>query len=305
MSPFLSHALRLTLLCALFAGAGGVAWLWRDVTNEKIAALEGEVRAAQSRINETRELLALIAEGNQDLRVQLKAEELRRKSTEETLQEIAKDKDALASKINTIKTELSEELAPVDLSRVIDEWSTRVGRIECLFTLSGGTRAKSVGSAVLTREKSGPVFLTNGHVITGQANLVPDSCTVVLPQSGKKVAVDGARITLSPAQDLARIPAEALTDTAPLPTCDKKPALGAPLVILGYPSVGSGESVTATEGIISGFDRGLYVTSAKIERGNSGGAAVNLKDNCFLGIPTLVVVGEIESLARIMPVAAP
>ncbi len=263
------------------------------------------MRATQRNINEMRRLLALIAAGNQDLRVQLKAEELRRKNTEETLQEIAKDKDALASRINTIKTELSEELAPVDLSRVIDEWSARVGRIECLFTLSGGTRAKSVGSAVLTREKDGPVFLTNGHVITGQANLVPDSCTVALPKSGKRVTVDGTRITLSPAQDLARIPAEVLTDAVPLPVCAQKPALGAPLVILGYPSVGSGESVTATEGIISGFDRGLYVTSAKIERGNSGGAAVNLKGNCFLGIPTLVVVGEIESLARIMPVTAP
>ena len=69
---------------------------------------------------------------------------------------------------------------------------------------------------------------------------------------------------------------------------------------MGYPSIGSQTDITATEGIISGYDGNYYVTSAKVERGNSGGAAVALKDNCYLGIPTFVQVGDIESLARIL-----
>jgi len=91
------------------------------------------------------------------------------------------------------------------------------------------------------------------------------------------------------------------TSIQTLSICKVRPITGDQVVILGYPSVGSQSTVTATEGIISGFDDGYYVTSAKIEQGNSGGAAIHVKNNCFLGIPTLVVVGKIESLARILP----
>ena len=56
-----------------------------------------------------------------------------------------------------------------------------------------------------------------------------------------------------------------------------------------------------TEGIISGFDEVFYTTSAKIEKGNSGGAAVSAERDCFLGMPTLVFAGKIESIARILP----
>jgi hypothetical protein len=71
---------------------------------------------------------------------------------------------------------------------------------------------------------------------------------------------------------------------------------------LGYPSIGAKESITATEGILSGFDEEYYTTSAKIEQGNSGGAAIHVKNDCFLGLPTLVLAGRIESLARILPI---
>jgi S1-C subfamily serine protease len=93
--------------------------------------------------------------------------------------------------------------------------------------------------------------------------------------------------------------------------CASEPNIGDPLVILGYPSYGSGAGtitsvlshleITATEGIISGKDSGYYTTSAKIEHGNSGGLAVDKTNNCYLGIPTASFTGEIESLGRILP----
>lgn len=93
--------------------------------------------------------------------------------------------------------------------------------------------------------------------------------------------------------------------------CASEPNIGDPLVILGYPSYGSGAGtitsvfshleITATEGIISGKDSGYYTTSAKIEHGNSGGLAVDKTNNCYLGIPTAAFTGEIESLGRILP----
>jgi hypothetical protein len=54
--------------------------------------------------------------------------------------------------------------------------------------------------------------------------------------------------------------------------------------------------------VISGYEEGLYLTSAKVERGNSGGAAIDVNNNCYLGIPTFVTVGSFESLARILDV---
>ncbi len=79
-------------------------------------------------------------------------------------------------------------------------------------------------------------------------------------------------------------------------------AIGDHILILGYPGVG-GSSLTATDGIISGFefsDGVRYIkTSAKIEHGNSGGVAI--KDSgCVVGIPTFVESGQAESIGRIL-----
>lgn len=94
-------------------------------------------------------------------------------------------------------------------------------------------------------------------------------------------------------------------------SCAQEADIGEPLVVLGYPSYGSGAGtfvsifssldVTATEGIISGKDAGYYTTSAKIEHGNSGGIAIDKNNDCYLGIPTASYTGQIESLGRILP----
>jgi flagellar biosynthesis protein FliP len=84
--------------------------------------------------------------------------------------------------------------------------------------------------------------------------------------------------------------------------CDDS-QVGEKLFVLGYPAVG-GDSLTVTDGIVAGVERDgdtkYYKTSAKIEHGNSGGAAI-LESGCFLGIPTLAVSGSVESIAYILP----
>lgn len=82
--------------------------------------------------------------------------------------------------------------------------------------------------------------------------------------------------------------------------CTEVPRIGEDVVILGYPSIGSSEGITATDGIISGLEEFYFVTSAKVEHGNSGGAAILKSRNCYLGIPTFARSGSIESLARIL-----
>jgi hypothetical protein len=82
----------------------------------------------------------------------------------------------------------------------------------------------------------------------------------------------------------------------------KTSSIGEHISILGYPGVG-GSSLTATDGIIAGFESDNSVryikTSAKIEHGNSGGVAI--KDSgCVVGIPTYVETGAAESIGRIL-----
>jgi len=76
--------------------------------------------------------------------------------------------------------------------------------------------------------------------------------------------------------------------------------VGKEVVILGYPMIG-GQTLTATEGIISGFDGDYYLTtSAKIEQGNSGGGAFLKSEGCLVGMPTFARLGKIESMARLI-----
>ncbi|MCC7523086.1 trypsin-like peptidase domain-containing protein [Candidatus Uhrbacteria bacterium] len=75
--------------------------------------------------------------------------------------------------------------------------------------------------------------------------------------------------------------------------------LGSEIQILGFPAAG-GESITFTKGTVSGFETfGLEVgsfpflikTDAKINSGNSGGAAFDSNNN-FIGVPTAVAGGQ-------------
>ena len=85
------------------------------------------------------------------------------------------------------------------------------------------------------------------------------------------------------------------------PLCDSA-NIGDHLSILGYPAIG-GETLTVTEGIISGFEfqgeTRFIKSSAKLDHGNSGGVAI--KDSgCIVGIPTFVQRGQLESMGRIL-----
>lgn len=86
---------------------------------------------------------------------------------------------------------------------------------------------------------------------------------------------------------------------------------GEQIIVLGYPIIGGGFDLfgtpnlklITTEGIVSedahSFDN-YFVTSAKIEHGNSGGGAFLKSGNCLAGMPTYAQIGEIESLGRLI-----
>jgi S1-C subfamily serine protease len=67
------------------------------------------------------------------------------------------------------------------------------------------------------------------------------------------------------------------------------------IAIAGYPSIGA-DTFTFTEGIVSGRVGDFVIkTDAKIDSGNSGGAALNNNNN-LVGVPTWTITGEAESL---------
>lgn len=105
-------------------------------------------------------------------------------------------------------------------------------------------------------------------------------------------------------------PLSLLGDVAMVPAvdrCNEGYPIGTKIKIFGYPGIGSNTVISLTEGIISSFEKidnaYYYLTSAKIERGNSGGLALtDISENasCVVGVPTFVLAGDIESMGRIL-----
>jgi cell division protein FtsL len=197
-----------------------------------------------------------------------------------------------------------------DLTSIISTWRKRTARVACQFGIGSGS-----GSGVLTYYDAGdgPRYgvLTNKHVINYNGRSA-NSCTVTFPDSAFTFTATreaGQIQTSTKGYDFGRllipeINAYVISNAAKdTDFCKVNPVAGDELVILGYPKIGSGSDITATEGIISGYDGDYYITSAKVEQGNSGGATILLKNNCMLGIPTFVELGNLEALARILKIS--
>jgi len=212
-----------------------------------------------------------------------------------------------ADRLNQLEKEVANNQT-VDLANIVSSWRPRVAALKCQWNFSSGANATSAGSAVYlpgVSVRGGPALLTNKHVVDFQG-LVPNTCTVQFPNQAGAYFLSSTDILPSPERDFAILEIqspgmELLALSNPnFNRCINDAKIGDEIVILGYPSIGSRSDITATEGIISGYENGYYLSSAKVERGNSGGAAVLVKDNCYLGIPSFVDVGQIESLARIL-----
>ncbi len=245
----------------------------------------------------TREMVVELAEKNRLL--------------EEQLGVLESDGDETLSALSQLESDLATEReteANQMLSSVVAVWQSRVARIECNLYNEEGDLLTSAASGVATYINGQLYFISNKHLVE-EEGAVLDECFASLPQRNiKDIHIDDDDVVVSEGRDLAYLladkPGVAVSVVPDQRACSVEPRSGDEIITLGFPRVGSEDSVTVTEGIISGQDDGYYVTSAKIERGNSGGAAVHVEQGCFLGLPTVVAVGRIESLARILPVSS-
>lgn len=156
------------------------------------------------------------------------------------------------------------------------------------------------------------LILTNSHVIT-RSEVCPWEelliATVDTPDLPPQVLFDAVVVADDPILDLAAVRISARRDGEPLvldfPAIEignsESLELGDGLSILGFPGIG-GETITFTEGTISGFieQPGLGVrswvkTDASIAGGNSGGLAADQAGR-IVGVPSRAGTGDAEDI---------
>ena len=227
-----------------------------------------------------------------------------------TKTEFEEAQGVLGTELAKTKIDLSSQISARDerVRKVIDEWRTRIVRVTCLDPRGEGY-GESRGSGTLFSKNGQTFILTNYHIIE-QDGVISQECSISFTQKeGEKMTFSERDFVLgSKKLDFAKF---IIANPTPYmrnllsqsrPMCDSLAVVGDDILIIGYPSIGDENDITVTEGIISGYDEKYYITSAKIEKGHSGSAGIHLEKSCYLGIPTFVRTGSIESLGRILDV---
>lgn len=245
--------------------------------------------------------VGLLVADNKTVQEQLAQETQKRVAAEQ--EQVAQQAQA-QQQINKLTKELDAAKSP-DIAALVQNWRLRIALIGCSFDLPNGSTVQGQGSGVLLSSSPTYTLTTNRHVVVHQG-VTADFCIIKFPGDTETTLVNTEAIRPSPnGEDWATVDFKPSTVVASrklssAPRCTRKASAGESILILGYPTIGSRDDVTATEGIVSGFENNYYITSAKVERGNSGGAALLSKEGCYLGAPTYVGAGQVETLARIL-----
>jgi len=220
--------------------------------------------------------------------------------------------EALQREVNELKNKPPEvrtvSVPAVDTTvSLVKVWSPRVAKIECTWAnQNGAVYARGSGSATIVSHDGIIKAITSRHVLLYNEQYGPRECKLTLSTGASYTVANNFtdNYFVGTEEDWGYI---RLTPDATLNTIVKKKIniclnveIGDKVLILGYPSIGSDAGLTVTEGILSGFDGNYFITSAKIDKGNSGGTAILAGSSCYLGIPTASVVGSIESLGRVL-----
>ena len=167
-----------------------------------------------------------------------------------------------------------------------------------LATIANQVQPSVVSIRAGQGQGSGVVMDDQGHIITN-AHVVGDSSTVAVRFINGEIA-RAAVVGVDERSDIAVILAEGVSDLTPASFGDSGEVLvGDTVLAIGSPL---GFEGSVTQGIISAVDRtlrpqaagepslsGLLQTDAAINRGNSGGALVNLSSE-VVGINTAIAV---------------
>ena len=226
----------------------------------------------------------------------------------------ASDNKLLQDKIAAIRPVVTETQTSTPsqktLPDIITEWSSNVALVVCKYSDGSG----AFGSGFLGDAGGFVSVLTNKHVITDKNGNGAVSCSVEIPGDGKNyyyADIDKSKICTDDLDwgYLAITTGDTYfnnTANNDLSICQQQEKTGDSVVILGYPDyAGQFTEPTATQGIISGYASPYYTTSAQIESGNSGGVAIDINKDCYIGIPSAVEIGNYANLGRILNANVP
>lgn len=294
---------------------GTFLWVRLDSSERELALVRAELAELQTAtLDAIAAQSSLLEQQTADLSRQdevLKSTQANEELLQEALAEVREAQSVEAADTSGTDRALIAALAPA------------IVKLSCIKDGNGSIQR---GTGVLFRggayDPFGEYYIqTNLHVVetTDESRahcvitLYPDSGDVsehlVFESDGFKYYGDGIDIAfLTPkvvdatehagtTDDLARY----ARSRAETPTCSAL-ATGDRISILGYPAAG-GDTLTVTDGIVSGFETEgevRYVkTSAKIDIGNSGGAAIE-ESGCIVGIPTSVRQSRLQTIGRIL-----
>jgi len=302
-SSYSSRMLQATIIAlsiAIIVVGGYRILVMLNSLSISLSALEKNIDKQQARLDSFSSQLQSVQQSYNEIQKVFVSLRKQQHQTQETVSQTQKE---FSTTVSTIQSELQTKISQETLTSLIGDWYHRVGKIKCHNTDNKSNASN--GSAVAMKNNSTIRFVTNTHVVK-KNDAVLDECIIHFPESDKTFRVKKSDMTHMKDVDITYLdtqnkPTEEIAVALEMSICSHDPAVGEQLVILGYPRTGAENGITATEGIISGFEKPYYITSAKIEQGNSGGGAVSVSENCFLGMPTLAIAGRLESMARILP----
>jgi len=166
-------------------------------------------------------------------------------------------------------------------------------------------------------------ILTNAHVVTGLGGEMWKEVVISMPLDPRRPSVEmfrGRVDRVDEQRDLALVQVSTGFYGQPLPAGYVFPtvemgdpemlAIGDPLWLVGYPSTGgegSRVTITATRGVVAGFDTVAFgtvlKTDATITLGNSGGAALDARGR-IVGVPTSTIEQGSGHIGYVHPLSA-
>lgn len=205
------------------------------------------------------------------------------------------------------EVEVKKEIVPLTktvkenykLEDVVKEWRPYTVRVTCITLYANGNKKSySDGSGFLAYDPArGPSVITNKHVFYAKDGVSNNYCDIYFPENKEVVKVEKKdRFVSSKGYDRGTLvitqPSEYVSNIAKNPIAiskdckNTKPDSTDDIVILGYPIGKPKDDISYAQGKIVGYQDKYFVSTATIVSGYSGGVAVSLKDNCYLGIPT-------------------
>lgn len=194
-----------------------------------------------------------------------------------------------------------KQQTPTDDLKIVNQNSIIKATVKLVCPVSSTTASQGSGTVI----NSSGLILTNKHVIDGTTG-----CWVGFiddyddePYFGDRQIADIYKISSD--ADVAvlklRNPSNTALTSINISRSDSSSIkLGEILTTYGYPAK-FGTKITYTSGDFSGVDGNYLKTTAIIEHGNSGGGAY-LKNGLFIGIPTAVIKGSLNSMGYLLSV---